>query len=223
MEKGNYNDQLQPDFWNIAIPGLLGVLGLVQGQDQARRQQNMQNKALSQQEQGLYWQNQFNEAMFPAFQKLIGLAQNYDPEKEAVGTVNRAQGLFEGGLAKALNKYNADYARGGGNPGQSTEETVGRQGAINAASGPFQEFMLNATADPTLKKAQLLQVIQGIPAGSLTRSYFDSASQLAGMSQMYNTNMGGSLNLLSQLFDKMFAPSGGGNPMDYNRPGYRGS
>jgi hypothetical protein len=65
-------------------------------------------------------------------------------------------------------------------------------------------------------------MVQGIPAGQLTRSYFDSAGQLANMSQMVGQGGAGGMQMLAQalaqLFNKQGQPNGANT---YDRPGYR--
>lgn len=194
----------------------LGAAGLLSQHEQQRRATNQANKANDYNDRAVSLQeDQYYNYLKPTLEKLMSLSNSYDPVAEGAAGVNQAKRTTEETIQNALKGLRADYAKGGGVPGQSTEYGVRAQGMTNRAADPLRAYLAEAMSNPTQKKIQMMMSVLGqAPAGGLTNAYFNAAGNAANM-----VGPGGDFTDIARLISDAFgqkSPGGGG------RGDYRG-
>lgn len=194
-----------------AIPAIsvgLGALGLLQANEHARKQGNLQNQALAQQQAAINSAEAGNKPVVEALAEMLAMARKYDPGRETQIAVDRASEVTENTLAKALGGLNARYRAAGGVPGLSSEFNVKAQGLTNRVTDPLREFVANQKVNEFAKKLAAFQAVNGGNPGNLAANYFNAAAQNAALSQAYAPNYGPGLNLLSNALQQLFNKPG---------------
>lgn len=193
----------------VAIPAILGGIGLLSANEQARKQQRLQEQALQQQQQGLSSAEEANRPIKAALDEMLRMAQQYDPGRETDIAVQRAADVTENSLNRALRGLDSTYRSGGGTPGLSSEFNVQSRGLTDRVTDPLREFVANQRVNEFAKKMAAFQAVNGGNAGNLASNYFQAAQNSAGMSQMYQPQYGAGLNLLGNALQNLFNKPGG--------------
>jgi len=181
-----------------AAPAAIGLLGLKQSGDQAR-------KAASLQAQG----NQLNTAaaqmQLENGQALQHWAQGYDPASEDARAIAETKPMIQSNISQALKEVSKAFMAGGGMPGLSSEFNVRTQGAVERAADPYRMWMANQVATQADRKGRALQMAAGsAPPGGLGDSFYKSMQITPQVSSQ------GSLSMLMQALMQAFPHGGGG-------------
>lgn len=191
----------------------LGAAGLLQNRDQGNAQRDAQSDANALGWEGLNWQkdmfSRFNE---PALMKLFGIAQNYDPAKEAQASTDYASTVAQDAIGRALRGFNVSQAAGGATPGNSSLEGAQRAAVMKPIGQQLAGIVADAQGNSSAKRAGMWQAVLGqAPAGNLAQSYFQQADRMAQMANsMPGANYGPSSQLLSQAIGGLLTPRAGG-------------
>jgi len=186
------------------VPGVLGAAGLLQQREQGRRQQNAMNDANSLNAQGLALTNELNTNKLDSMRRLRQLIDSRDYAGETKRSVDRASEVSNFALGKALRSFQADWLRGGGSIGGSTEESVRRQGVTRGIMDPLREFIAQRVAGEHQAKVGDEMAYQGIPTGGMADNYFRAAQSSAGNARP-GANYGPSLSMLIRALQGMGA------------------
>lgn len=186
------------------VPGILGAAGLVSQREQGRRQQNAMNDANALNAQGLALTNEVNANKLDSMRRIRALIDGRDYGGETKRSVDRASEVSDFALGKALRRFQADWLRGGGSVGGSTEESVRRQGVTRGVMDPLREFVAQRVAGEHQSKMADEMAYQGIPTGGMADNYFRSAQMSAGNSGA-GANYGPSLSMLMRAIQGMMA------------------
>lgn len=200
------------------IAGLgLGAAGLFANRDAQRKQQNAQNKANDYNSRAVALEeDKYNTFSRPALEKMWSLFQNYDPAREGQAGVQQATAQTEETIQNALKGLRADYAKGGGTPGQSSEYGVRAQGMTNRAADPLRAYLAEAAGNPTQKKMQMLMAVLGQASpGNMSSTYFNAAQNASALG-----GPGGDFTQVAQLISDAFRQkkpgmAGGGGRGDF--------
>ena len=197
----------QGGFWNIAIPGLIGLLGLKQNADQNKAANKQAGKA-----------GKLSDVQFAALQKLMGLADQYDPKAQTKVAVDAASGVASQTLERALKGIKGQAGPEG--PGDSAFHVTGQR-AVNDNLDPLKMFAAQETAMEASRKADMYQRVLGAPTGQIGDNYFRAAAS------MPRSDPAGSMALLSQALQRMLAGQGGaggrGDSFNVNNVGTGGT
>lgn len=194
-----------------ALPWIVGGAGLLQQREQQRKQNQLNDQAQAQNAEAMATQKQVTDIQLPALRHLAELAAGYDPKKEGFDAVSAATPVFNEALKKSLSEYNAGSDV---SPGNSTESQVKQTEAISGATEPFKQAILQALANPTLKRMQALEMVAGQPAGNLVKGYFDGANNSAGLAGLFRPDFSGPSSILSQALQQLMAKGGAGGTGD---------
>lgn len=194
----------------------LGAAGLFANQDASRRANNAQKRAGDYNERAVQMEEDryFNYSK-PTMDRLMSLVSNYDPVAEGRSGVEHAKATTEETIQNALKGLRADYAKGGGTPGQSSEYGVRATGMTNRAADPLRSYMAEAMGNPTAKKVQMLMTIMGQASpGNLSSTYFNAANNAAALG-----GPGGDFSnvarLIADALKRKPGQAGGGGSGDY--------
>lgn len=181
------------------IVGLgLGAAGLLQNSNAQRKQNQLQNKALSLEEQKAAREQ-------AAFDEAMRLYQNYDPVREAQPLIDNASKQTQATIEKALRKFNTQYLTGGGTPGQTSLFNARAQGITDRAADPLRAYIAEVTANPTMKKVQMLMSALGAaPTGSLSQAYWKAADRAP------SADYTPSIQMLAQVLQSLQSRGAGG-------------
>lgn len=193
----------------VAIPAVLSGIGILSANEQARKQRNMQEQALQQQQQGLDKANESQKPVTEALYEMLRLARGYDPGRETDIAVQRAADVTEHSLDRALRGLDARYRTGGGTPGLSSEFNVQARGLTDRVTDPLREFVANQRVNEFAKRMAAFQAVNGGNTGNLASNYFQAAQNSANMSQMFQPQYGASLSLLGNALQNLFNKPGG--------------
>lgn len=181
---------------------VLPALGLLLNQDASRRQNNAQNRALDANSRAVQLQeDQYNEFSRPALERLMALAQNYDPVAESRGAVAAAERSAGDSIGRALRQHDVSYRAGGGTPGQTTNYGSRQASVMRPISQRLADVVADMSSNKTAKQAQMWQAVLGqAPAGQLGSAYFQSANNLA---QFASGQQGGDFSGVSRMLAEM--------------------
>ena len=202
----------------IFVPAIMGGIGLLAANEQARKQRSQINSSLDLQREGLEQAKYAQEPIIQSLYKMLELAKGYNPAKETDIAVSRASEVTGDTLEKALRGLNARYRSGGGTPGNSSEFNVRTQGMTDRVTDPLREFIANAKANEFAKKLAAFQAVNGGNAGNLASNFFNAAQFSANMADKFQPNYGASLGLLGNAIqgwlNKSGEPGGAGGTGD---------
>lgn len=198
------------------LPYIATGLGLLQNQDASRRQQNAQNRALDAQSRGVALQeDQYNTFSRPALERLMALAQGYDPVAESRMGVQAAERSAGDAIGRALRQHDVNYRVGGGAPGQTTNYAARQSATIRPIAQQLSNVVADAMSNQTAKKAQMFQAVLGqAPAGSLSNAYFQNADMLA---RMAGNTQGGDFSSVARMIAGLIDKPGGAGGSGDNR------
>lgn len=189
------------------LPVLMGGLGLWQASEQNRRQNNTQNQANDLANQGMALaKDRYDRFEAPTMERLLGLANNYDPGKEAQGAVDTASNTASEAIGRALRQYDTRYRAGGGVPGQTSMYAAKQQGVMKPIANDLAQTVANIQMNSTLKKADLLRsILSQSGPGSLADTYFANSNRLSSMANnMSGGNFGAGAQMLGQGLEGLF-------------------
>jgi len=185
------------------VGALTGIGGLFGANDQARKQNQLNQRSLDLQERGLRMNEEMARPQIDALRRLFEMATNYNPETEGKATAQMAKLMFEQNLQSAMNSLGGSMGSGGGS--LSSEGAVRELSALQGASSPFAQAMLEANANPTMKKMSALGMVLGnAPSGGLSDAYFRAAGNMQNMAGMMSPDYSGAMGLLGGSLDKLF-------------------
>lgn len=177
-----------------AAPAALGALGLYQ----ANQQNNAKRKAA---EKAGNVSNAVGMEQLQALMKLREIADKYDPKDSTRVAVESASGVAAQSLEKALRRMKVGY--GGSNPEGDSGFAVSAQRSVNDKLDPLKMFAAQETANESFKKADMYRMVLNAPTGQIADNYFKSAATMPG------ADPSGSLSLISQALQRLFAQKGG--------------
>lgn len=203
-------------FLQFALP----ALGLLLNMEQSRKQNNMQNRALDAQSRGVALEeDKYNTFSRPALERLMGIAEAYDPVAESRAGVQAAERSATDAIGRALRQYDVSYRAGGGSPGQTTMYSARQSATMRPIAQRLGDIVADAMSNQSVRKAQMWQSVLGqAPAGNLSQAYFQSADNLA---QMAGRTPGGDFGGVSRLLADMLGqqrPGGAGGRGDNRWP-----
>ena len=189
---------------SVIVPGVLGALGLMQGNQQANAQRRTQEKGLASAEK--------NDAAAQEIRDILkGIADKYNPREVTDQSIGHASDVAGATLDKSLRGLTSRY--GGDNPGGDTGFSLSAQRATNDVLDPLKLFAAQERSMEASRKADMYQRVLGVPPSQMSDAYFKSASM------MPRTDPTGSLAMLSQSIQRMLNPTGGaGGRGDYSSP-----
>lgn len=178
---------------SVAIPAVLGAVGLYQSGKQAKAANKTAQK-------GLKVTERESAAKLEVMDLLKELADKYNPADQTKVAVDAASGVASQTLEKALRAIKGE--RGPSGPGDS-EFHITSQRAATDALDPLKAFTAQMTADEPLRKAEMYQRVLGAPVGNMANDYFQAASL------MPRSDPSGSLSILSQALQSWLNKPGG--------------
>ena len=189
---------------------VLPALGLLANMDANRRQQNANNRALDAQSRAVALQEQqYNQFTRPSLERLMGLAQAYDPVAESRAGVQAAERSANDSIGRALRQHEVNYRLGGGTPGQTTNYAARQAATVRPIAQRLSDIVADAMSNQTAKKMQMFQAVLGqAPAGALSNAYFQNADMLA---RMAGNTQGGDFSGVSRMLADVMRPRQGGS------------
>lgn len=129
--------------------------------------------------------------------KYNDLVYRYDPVQEANQNIeDYRKTIFEPAKKKATQNFMTQFSRGGGDFTGDTAAVVGLANRYDPINNEFARFGLDARANATAKKAQLLQ--------GLMQSGVSVSQAFNNLSQSEKVNPAGSLGMLASGLDSVF-------------------
>lgn len=185
----------------VLIPALLGGLGLYQNERARADQRGDMNSALDLERAKFDMMEPAMRGQVDAFRKLLGLADEYDPERDAQRNIGAIRKQAEGAVSGALSNYRATS---GMTPGQSSEFNINAADVASKSMAPFVSAMNRTAGAGAEKKMDAYRSLLGAPLGGMGAS-FDSlanAHQQRGASRAPGDS-GGLLAMIADAIDQM--------------------
>lgn len=187
-------------------PSLIGGLGLLQSAKQAKDASKVQNAGLS-----------LTKLQGIDMQKMMQMADAYDPHADTTTAVNRAQDVAGSTLQRSLTNLIGNFASGGATPGSTSEWGVRSRNAEDAVMDPLKQFVADQSASEFTRKLNAYRMAAGGNPSDVADQYFKAAQQ------MPQTDPSGSLKLLLQglqgAFSQKKTSSGPSTPSGSTGPG----
>jgi hypothetical protein len=168
-----------------ALPVVMGGLGLLQ-----------QSQANSNINKGISAAKAADAPKIAAQNKLLGLADAYDPNAEMQYSIDQATAQTAETLRRSLGLLGGDYRLSGGTPGNSTAFNVRAQRATDQTLGPFATWVAQQKAGATQKKAAMYNQVFNASPGQTSDAYFKAAQLDTGAPTA-------SIQLMAQGIDKI--------------------
>lgn len=137
-------------------------------------------------------------------QQAGGLAQKYDPVKEAQASIDQANKTAGATLGSSLKSLNTEFKNAGGTPGGDTLFDTNVDRVAKGVFDPLRQFMADKLSSATMDKIQALSAAMGM-GGGVAEGYMN----LANNTKVDNT---GALGLLSGAIDKIKWGGGSKSP-----------
>ncbi len=183
-------------------PTALGALGLLQQKGQADKANGLMAK-------GLNLQSALDAEKLAATQKMLHMADAYDPKTETDEAIRTAKVASDASIADALKRVTAEFAAGGGTPGTSSEFNVRAAGATTRAADPIRAFAVDRAGSEFARKQNAYTVALGAAPGNVSDSYF-RAYQLSPQGDMTGS-LSALLSGLTEAFKKKGGAGGSGD------------
>ena len=176
----------------------LGAASLIGGKNAQKKQNRMMDR-------GLKLEEALAQMKLRSSDRMFGMAEGYDPEKDTQVAIERAQQVAEESLGRGMGKLVKEYAAGGAAPGLSSEWNVKVGGMKDRVMDPLKDFVANMKAGNFNRKMNAYAMASGSMPGQLGDAYFKYASMMPG-----GGDMGGGLGALFQGLSGLFKNGAGG-------------
>lgn len=180
----------------VAIPAVIGALGLYQANQQSNSQRNAQNAALNASKTA-------NAPITEALQNMLDMAKTHDFHQDTINSVANAQEVGAATLQKALGNLNGQYRAGGGVPGNSSEFNVKALQTSRGVLDPLSIWTADQNQNEFARRLSAFQAVNGGNTGSLSSDYWKYASSLP------QPNYSGGMTLLNQALNNFVTRQGG--------------
>jgi hypothetical protein len=180
------------------VGAALGIIGMIQ----QKQQQDKQNDLIK---KGMKMDDAIKGRVNEGLGELQDLARGYDPRAETTAAIADASKVTGDTLERSMRNLVAEYSKGGGIPGLSSEWNVKTQGLTNRVTDPLRRFAAERAAGDTQRKMNAWSQAIGAAPGNFGDSYFKAA-------QMVNVpNGAGSFQALLQGLMSMGKKGSGGS------------